>query len=68
MSAVASASRVARKPVTIPAGVEVKIQGQDLTIKGPKGHMTYSIHPLITVVIEDGLIKVKRIYSKFDDN
>lgn len=54
-----AASRVARKPVTIPAGVEVKIQGQELAIKGPKGHLTYPIHPLVQVVIEDGLIRIK---------
>jgi large subunit ribosomal protein L6 len=53
-----SASRVGRKPVTIPSGVEVKIQGQSLTIKGPKGTIEYPLHPFVEVVVEDGLIKV----------
>ena len=55
---VASASRVARKPVQIPAGVEVKIQGEDLAIKGPKGHLTFPIHPLVEIVIEGSALKV----------
>jgi large subunit ribosomal protein L6 len=52
-------SRVARKPVTIPAGVEVKMQGRDLDIKGPKGHMIYNVHPLVQVTIENGTLKVE---------
>jgi large subunit ribosomal protein L6 len=54
-----SASRVGRKPVTIPSGVEVKIQGQELAIKGPKGSFIVSLHPFVAVVIEDGVVKVQ---------
>lgn len=53
-----SASRVARKPVTIPKGVEVKVVGQDIAIKGPKGHLNYPIHPLVSIVIENDLLQV----------
>lgn len=52
-------SRVGRKPVIVPAGVEVKLQGQDLHIKGPKGHMNMPLHPAVAVQVEDGQIMVK---------
>lgn len=55
---VASASRVARKPVIIPSGVEVKVTGQSLAIKGPKGKFEVPIHPLVTVMVEDNTVKV----------
>jgi large subunit ribosomal protein L6 len=48
-----STSRVGRKPVTIPAGVEVLIQGLDLTIKGPKGQLTMPLHPSIKIDLEN---------------
>jgi large subunit ribosomal protein L6 len=54
-----SASRVGRKPVTIPSGVEVKVQGQELAIKGPKGNFNVSLHPFVEVIVESGLIKIQ---------
>jgi large subunit ribosomal protein L6 len=54
-----SASRVGRKPVTIPAGIEVKMQGQDLAIKGPKGNAIIPIHPFVQIVIEGNILKVQ---------
>lgn len=48
-----STSRVGRKPVTIPKGVEVKIQGQDLSVKGPKGQLLMPLHPSIKIEIEN---------------
>jgi large subunit ribosomal protein L6 len=54
-----SASRVGRKPVSIPKGVEVLVQGQDLAIKGPKGHVTFAVHPDVQVVVENGELKVQ---------
>lgn len=48
-----STSRVGRKPVAIPSGVDVKVQGQDLLIKGPKGQLTLSLNPLIQVELEN---------------
>jgi len=41
-------SRVASQPVVLPAGVEVKIRGQDLTIKGKKGEFTQNVHELVS--------------------
>jgi large subunit ribosomal protein L6 len=54
-----TASRVARKPVIIPSGVEVKLHDHKLDIKGPKGHLTFPLHPLVQVVINDGKIQVE---------
>jgi large subunit ribosomal protein L6 len=56
---IAVTSRVARQPVTIPKGVEVKLQGSDLAIKGPKGNVIFPLHPLVRVTIEDGSLKVE---------
>jgi large subunit ribosomal protein L6 len=54
-----SASRVGRKPVTIPAGVVVTMQGQDLEVKGPKGSSLIPIHPFVKIIIEGNVIKVE---------
>lgn len=51
-------SRIGRKPVTIPSGVEVKIQNQELSVKGPKGQLSVQLHPFVNVIIEDGHISV----------
>lgn len=47
-----TASRVGRKPVAIPSGVEIKVQGLDLTVKGPKGHLTIPLHPSVKIELE----------------
>jgi large subunit ribosomal protein L6 len=49
-------SRIGKKPVQIPKGVEVKIEGQKLTVKGPKGIITKNVHPLIKVSVEDNAV------------
>ena len=53
-----SASRVGRRPVAIPSGVEVKLQGQELSIKGPKGHCNMPLHPAVKIEL-DGNKQVK---------
>ena len=53
-------SRIGRKPINIPAGVEVKFENSVMTVKGPKGTLTQKIHPNMTVEINDGIIEVKR--------
>lgn len=50
-------SRVAKKPITIPAGVEVSLDGQDLAVKGPKGRLQLEIHPNVEVVESDGSLQ-----------
>jgi large subunit ribosomal protein L6 len=51
-------SRVAKSPITLPSGVEVKIDGQELTAKGPKGTQSISIHEFVEVRNEDGVLRV----------
>ena len=45
-------SRIGRKPINIPAGVEVKLDGNVITVKGAKGTLTQKIHPNIANMIE----------------
>lgn len=52
-------SRVGKLPVDIPQGVEVNISGQDVQIKGPKGSLSRTFHPLVEVAQEDATIRVK---------
>lgn len=42
-------SRVAKNPVTVPAGVEVKLDGQDMTVKGGKGTLSWGVHDMVEV-------------------
>ena len=53
-------SRIGKKPIEIPAGVEVKLDGTTITVKGPKGTLTRELHPNITVEIEGSTINVSR--------
>ena len=53
-------SRIGRKPVNIPAGVEVKINDGVITVKGPKGTLTQKFHPNMTVTVEGNEILVTR--------
>ena len=53
-------SRIGRKPVTIPEKVKVAVQGTTLKVEGPKGALTMSVHPRITVKVEGTEVKVTR--------
>ena len=53
-------SRIGRKEIVIPAGVEVSCTDHTVTVKGPKGTLTQKIHPNMTVEIEAGQVKVVR--------
>ena len=54
-------SRIGRKPITVPAGVEVKIDGPVVTVKGPKGELSHTLAEPITVErAEDGTYNVVR--------
>ena len=52
-------SRVAKAPIAVASGLDVKISGQDITVKGGKGSLDWSVHPDIEVSQEDGNIVVK---------
>ncbi len=54
-------SRIGNKPIEIPAGVEVTIkEGNEVTVKGPKGELTQKFHPDLIIEKEDNVIRVKR--------
>ena len=52
-------SRVAKQPISIPKGVELKIDGQKVTAKGPKGNEEIQVHDDVEVVFEDAVLGVK---------
>ena len=52
-------SRVANSPITLPSGVEVKLNGQDFSVKGAKGQMAFAIHDSVVLVQEEGELKVR---------
>jgi large subunit ribosomal protein L6 len=59
-------SRIGRKPIPVPAGVEVDIRPGTVSVKGPKGALEERISPDITVVAEDGVLRVSRPSDRSD--
>lgn len=53
-------SRIGRKPIVVPAGVDVKIDGSTVTVKGPKGTLSRTVHQNIAVAMDNGVINVTR--------
>ena len=53
-------SRIGRKPIPVPAGVDVKIDGSTVTVKGPKGTLTQTFRPEIKIALEGNEIVVTR--------
>lgn len=53
-------SRIGRAPIVIPKGVDVKVTGRSVEIKGPKGRLVRECHPDITVQLQDGTLVVRR--------
>ncbi|MBR3002746.1 MAG: 50S ribosomal protein L6 [Clostridia bacterium] len=53
-------SRIGNKPITVPAGVEVKLDGNHVTVKGPKGTLERDISKNISIEINENVINVKR--------
>ena len=54
-------SRIGRLPVTVPTGVEVTVDGSNVTVKGPKGQLAHTVAEPITVARgEDGTVEVSR--------
>ena len=53
-------SRVGKKPVEIPAGVTVTLNGNTVTVKGPKGELTRTFHSDIEIKVEDNIVNVSR--------
>ena len=53
-------SRIGKKPIPLPDKVDVTIDGQTVAVKGPKGELSHTVHPAITVKREDGTLLVER--------
>lgn len=53
-------SRIGRAPITVPAGVEVTVDGNAVTVKGPKGTLTKEFKPSMTVKVDAGVVTVSR--------
>jgi len=53
-------SRIGKLPIPVPPGVNVEIDGQQITVKGPKGSLTHVVAEPITVAQEDGTLNVAR--------
>ena len=54
-------SRIGRAPISIPAGVEIKVEDNNVvTVKGPKGTLTQQFNPNMAIAIEDGVLHVTR--------
>ncbi|WP_286240358.1 50S ribosomal protein L6 [Neptuniibacter halophilus] len=50
-------SRIAKNPVVVPAGVDVKLDGQSISVKGSNGQLSLDVHPSVEVAQEEGTLK-----------
>jgi len=50
-------SRVAKKPISVPSGVDVTIEGQSITVKGSKGTLEHCVHDAVEVVRDEGTLR-----------
>jgi large subunit ribosomal protein L6 len=62
------ASRVAKNPVNIPAGVDVKLDGQHLVIKGKHGQLNQVIHSLVNLLVEKDSLQVQAANEEKQSN
>lgn len=53
-------SRIGKQPIPVPSGVEVKIDGSTVTVKGPKGELTQTFTDILSISLEEGQILVTR--------
>ncbi len=60
-------SRIGKKVIPVPPKTDVTINGQDVTVKGPKGELKISVHPRISVKRENGELMVERHTDQRDD-
>jgi len=59
-------SRIGLKPITLPAGVDVNVQGQAVTVKGPKGTLSVTLHPAVSATVSPE--RVLEVQVKHPDN
>jgi len=53
-------SRIGRQPIPIPAGVEVRLEGNTVRVKGPKGELSRTLHEAVQVTVDNGRVIVTR--------
>ena len=53
-------SRIGKQPIEVPQGADVTLNGQAVHVKGPKGELTFDVHPDISVTMDDGVVTVTR--------
>lgn len=53
-------SRIGLAPITVPSGVDVSVAGDTVSVKGPKGSLTQTLPPVISVSVDDGTVSVVR--------
>jgi large subunit ribosomal protein L6 len=53
-------SRIGKKPVTVPKGVNLDLQGSTVAVKGPKGELRRTLHPEMKLTLADGTLTVER--------
>ncbi len=61
-------SRVAKKPITVPAGVDVNISGQSVSVTGPKGDLSFLFHHRVAVALIDGELRIEPRDESQDGN
>jgi large subunit ribosomal protein L6 len=59
-------SRIGKKPVALPSGVTVSVSGSTVIVKGPRGELSYTLLPQVTLAVEDGQVQVSRINDTKD--
>jgi large subunit ribosomal protein L6 len=52
-------SRIAKAPVTIPKGVDVKLTGNNMTVKGSKGQLSFDFNPVVGITVTDNVIQMQ---------
>jgi len=60
-------SRVAKNPITLPSGVDVNLNGSELTVKGTKGTMKLDLHAFVTIKNEGGMVTVVPVKEGRDE-
>ena len=53
-------SRIGKKPINIPSGVDLKINGSNVSVKGPKGQLQRDLHPNMKIEMKDNVVTVTR--------
>ena len=53
-------SRIGKMPISVPAGVEIKFDGNKVEVKGPKGTLSQEFYPEMIIKLEDNVLTVER--------